>query len=66
MKGATAEPWVSMIRPPKMTIMMKMGNSQYFLRTQKRPKLVEERQHQSQNWFFMDSGVGPGGVLSIQ
>jgi hypothetical protein len=27
---------------------------------------VEERQHRGQYWFFIDSGAGPGGILSIQ
>src|SRR5262245_64916056 len=35
MKGATAEPLVSTIRPPNITIMTKMGISQYFLRTRR-------------------------------
>ena len=30
MKGAIAEPFVSTIRPPKKSIIMKMGISQYF------------------------------------
>ena len=33
---------------------------------QKRPEFLEERQHRGQYWFFMDSGAGPGGILSIQ
>src|SRR5258707_14910438 len=33
---------------------------------QKRPELAEEPQHRAQNRFFMDSGAGPGGILSIQ
>src|SRR5262245_16268682 len=35
MKGATAEPLVSTISPPKMTIMTKIGASQYFFRTRR-------------------------------
>src|SRR5262249_17562550 len=33
MKGATALPWVSTINPPKTTIIISTGSSQYFLRT---------------------------------
>ena len=68
MNGAIAEPLVSTIRPPKMTIMMKIGISQYFFRTRRNDQnSLRERQHGgSQNWFFMDSGAGPGGVRSIQ
>src|SRR3982074_79357 len=33
MKGATAVPWVRTIKPPKITIMTRIGNSQYFLRS---------------------------------
>src|SRR5471032_2589955 len=33
MNGAMAEPLVSTIRPPKITIMMKIGSSQNFLRS---------------------------------
>jgi hypothetical protein len=36
MKGATAVPWVSTIRPPKIAIVMMTGSSQYFLRTRKK------------------------------
>src|SRR6516165_1112294 len=35
MKGATAEPLVSTMSPPKMTIMMKIGANQYFFRTRR-------------------------------
>ena len=33
MNGAIAEPLVSTIRPPKITIMIMIGNSQNFLRS---------------------------------
>ena len=34
---------------------------------QKRPEFAQKRQHGgTQNWFFIDSGAGPGGVRSIQ
>src|SRR5262245_34844682 len=35
MKGATAEPLVSTMRPPNSAIMTKMGISKYFLRTRR-------------------------------
>ncbi len=34
-----------------------------------RPEQIDERaprRHSPQNWFFMDSGVGPAGILLIQ
>ena len=35
MNGATAEPWASTISSPNSAIMMKIGQSQNFLRTRK-------------------------------
>ena len=35
MKGAIAELWVSTIKPPKMTIIMRMGINQYFFRSRR-------------------------------
>ena len=32
MKGATAEPWVKTISPPKITIIKMIGSNQYFFR----------------------------------
>ncbi len=67
MNGAIAVPLVSTMRPPKMTIMMKIGISQYFFRTRRKTRIREGTTAlKFQNWFFMDSGVGPGGVRSIQ
>src|SRR6516165_2416687 len=36
MKGATAEPFVRTISPPKMVMTMKTGSSQNFLRTRRK------------------------------
>jgi hypothetical protein len=38
MIGATAEPLETTKRPPNTAIMMKMGNSQYFLRIRRNNK----------------------------
>src|SRR5664280_3135740 len=38
MKGAMAVPFVRTIRPPKIAIMMRIGNIQYFLRTRRNAK----------------------------
>jgi hypothetical protein len=35
MKGATADPWVSMISAPKVKLTAKIGSSQYFFRTRR-------------------------------
>ena len=66
MKGAIAEPLVSTIRPPKNSIIMKMGISQYFFRARRNNQNSRRNDIIVQNWFFMDSGVGPGGDLWIQ
>src|SRR5437899_11982393 len=36
MKGAIAEPLVSTSRPPKISIMIRIGSSQYFLRARRK------------------------------
>src|SRR5258708_38268500 len=36
MKGAMALPWVITINAPRSTIMTRIGNSQYFLRTRRK------------------------------
>ena len=67
MKGAIAEPLVSTMRPPKIGHHDEDGHQPILLAdAQKRPEFAKERQHAAQNWFFMDSGAGPGGVRSIQ
>jgi hypothetical protein len=38
MKGATAEPFVSTISPPKRAITTNTGKSQYFLRMRRNPQ----------------------------
>src|SRR6516162_9293505 len=38
MNGATAEPWVRMISPPKMAMMINTGSSQNFFRTLRNAK----------------------------
>jgi hypothetical protein len=43
MNGATAEPWLRAMRPPKKTIMLKMGNSQYFLRWARKRRNSERK-----------------------
>src|SRR5262245_53934648 len=43
MKGAIAEPWVNTIKPPKITIMVRIGSSQYFFRT------LRNRQNSARN-----------------
>ena len=35
MNGATAEPWLRTSNPPKATMVIIMGRSQYFFRTRK-------------------------------
>ena len=66
MKGAIAELWVSTIKPPKMTIIMRMGINQYFFRSRRNDQNSLRNDSMTQNWFFMDWGGGPGGVLTIQ
>src|SRR5215813_6396944 len=55
MKGATALPWVSTIRPPNTTIINSTGSNQYFLRTRK------NRQNSSKNAI----GAPPQPVLEL-
>ena len=62
MKGAIAEPLVSTIRPPKMTIIMKMGISQYFFRARRNDQ--NSRRNDSMRLKIGSSwirAVGPGG-----
>jgi hypothetical protein len=67
MNGAIAEPCVKMISPPKITIMSKMGMSQNFLRTFRKPQSSIKNDMPdpapSQYWFFI---VPTGCSRSIQ
>ena len=70
MNGATAEPCVSTISPPKMTIITRIGRSQNFLRARRNCQSSFKNDvlflGYHQNCCDIVSGGGPGGVLSIQ
>lgn len=68
MNGAIADPWLSTMSPPKAALMMKIGNSQNFLRTRMKSHNSPRNDTGTpvQNWFFIVSGAGPGGSRAIQ
>lgn len=64
--GATAVPLVKRIRPPKMTIVIRIGSNHIFLRTFRKSHNSDKKDITNQNCCFMDSGLGPGGSRWIQ
>ena len=69
MKGATADPLVSTSSPPNTSIMTRIGNSQYFLRTRWNVQNSLRNEiigRYCQNCCVMDSGAGPGGSRITQ
>jgi hypothetical protein len=67
MNGATAEPWLSTIKPPKIAMVMMTGQQPVFLAdAQEGPEFLQECDHGAQNCCLNDSGCGPGGLRLIQ
>ena len=68
MKGATTLPWVKSSNDPNVSMAIRMGSSQYFLRTRK--NIQNSRKKVSigvsfQNWFDMLSGAGNTHIATL-